>query len=362
MTIMTGNKKWLAILIVFIFFFSTTAELSIGATNVVARAQVGSSVSFSSLGLISYPNPSSSMPFTGLGGDIYIGYGVRNPTAEDGNRWNTWGATFDGVYKSWVQWAVAFNGFKTTRLGFTFNPYEAVTHSLFGYEAFDAVLSAFSYAGGKVILANFDYGDTYWDSTEWWNKWLDVATYYKGDTRIAAFEIFNEMHPEIRNGHSSAWIVQYWADLTRAIHAIDPDRVVMFPTGQLDYDFASQWLPDLFATGIQNEPNMAFDIFHPYFFENSWDLGLTPEGKAQWYTDKWIIPSVAALGADRCYEGETFEWEAKNGYNHDLQQRWLAAIINKCKQYGISFNLWNGLGTPSEMEVQIEAIQASIYP
>ena len=88
------------------------------------------------------------------------------------------------------------------------------------------------------------------------------------------------MYPEIINGHSKSWIVNYFVDLTRAIHEIDPDRVVIFPTGQLLYDSASQWLSDLLAAGIQSEPNVAFDIFHPCYFENSYDMGLTPEEKA----------------------------------------------------------------------------------
>ena len=380
------NKKWLVLLAIFVVLSINAEEAIIGSINVTADAQVQPSTSFSSGGLILYTNSQSDAPsstpsadevpvptntptpqtpesisaFTGLGGDYLLTYGVTKPTVSNANAWtNTY--SNGGITKPWYAWSTYFSGYSVTRLGFTFNPQMIISHSIMGFAAFDRVLELFDSVDGKVIIANFDYGDTYWDTTAWWNKWLDMASYYKGDDRIAAFEIFNEMHPEIRNGHSSAWIVNHWADLTRAIHAIDPDRLVMFPTGQLDYDSASQWLHDLFSTGIQNEPNVVFDILHPYFFEiPSWDYHSgypqTPEGTAQWYTDAWIAPCVNALGASRCYEGETFEWEAKNGYDHSLQQRWLVAIVNKCEQYGMSFNLWNGLGTSSEMSVQIEAI------
>ena len=302
----------------------------------------------------------SVLPLTGLGGDYLFWYGVTSPTANSAEQWlNTY--SYGGVTRSWAEWAAAFDGWKTTRLGFTFNPEMVVDHSIMGYAAFNRVLEIFDSVGSKVIIANFDYGDTYWDTNEWWNKWLDMATYYSGDDRIAAFEIFNEMHPEIRNGHSSVWIVNHWAELTRAIHTIDPDRVVMFPTGQLDYDYAHQWLPDLLATGIQNEPNVVFDIVHPYYWENSWDQGMNPEERAMWYADNWIAPSVAALGANRCYEGETFAWTG-SGYNANLQHRWLVAIINQCVQYGISFNMWAGLAIPSQMNAQIQAIEVVGYP
>ena len=307
----------------------------------------------------------NSLPLTGLGGDYLFWYGVTSPTANSAEQWlNAY--SYGNATKSWAAWAAAFEGWKTTRLGFTFNPEMVIDHSIMGYAAFNRVLEIFDSVGSKVIIANFDYVDTYWDTNEWWNKWLDMATYYKGDDRIAAFEIFNEMHPEIRNGHSSAWIVNHWAELTRAVHDRDPARVVMFPTGQLDYDYAYQWLPDLLATGIQNEPNVVFDILHPYFFEiPAWDYRpgypQTPEGTAQWYADAWIAPSVAALGAYRCYEGETFAWEGA-GYHADLQQRWLVAIINQCANYGISFNMWAGLAVPSQMNAQIQAIEAASYP
>ena len=384
------NKKWLILLITFVVLSINIEEQIIGSINVTADAQVQLSTSFSSGGLIFYPNspsdgsssdpwtdevpipinaptpnPESMFAFTGLGADYLLIYGVTNPNANSANAWtNTF--TNSGVTKPWYAWSTYFNGYSVTRLGFTFNPHMVIDHSIMGYAAFDRVLELFSSVDGKVIIANFDYGDTYWDSTAWWNKWLDMTSYYKGDSRIAAFEIFNEMYPEIHNGHSSAWIVSHWAKLTRAIHAIDPDRVVMFPTGQLDYDFASQWLPDLLATGIQNEPNVVFDILHPYYFENpSWDYHSgypqTPEGTAQWYADAWIAPCVNALGASRCYSGESFAW-VDSEYTPSLQQRWLVAIINQSANYGISFNLWAGLGVPSEMNAQISAIHASSYP
>jgi len=289
--------------------------------------------------------------FTGFGGDYALTH-----NGSDGSIWDESGYTYNGTYHSWVQWASTFEGYTTTRLGFKFSS-TSNAHSLMDYKTLDATLDSFNTAGSKIILANFDYTNTYWDSAEFRNNWLDMTTHYKGDNRFAAFELFNEMHDGILNGHSNTWIVNYFADLTKAIHEIDPDRVVMFPTGQLFYDSASQWLRDLAATGIQNEPNVAFDIMHPYYFENSYDMGLTPEGKAQWYTDNWILPCVSTLGASRLYVGETFAW-IEEGYHADLQGRWLRAIICECAQNGVSFNLWCGLGVPGEMAVQISAIQA----
>ena len=112
--------------------------------------------------------------FTGFGGDYALTH-----SGSDGSVWAESGFTYNGTYHSWVQWASAFEGYKTTRLGFKFSS-TSEAHSLMDCKTLDATLDSFNSVGSKIIIANFDYSNTYWDSAEFRNNWLDKTTHYKG--------------------------------------------------------------------------------------------------------------------------------------------------------------------------------------
>lgn len=354
-----NNKRLFALTIFIVLSINFLAIPVMGGTNVETYAQVQSSVSFSSLGLISYTHLISDLSLTGLGGDYRLTFDEGDPES-----WLDLGFTYEGIYNSWVDWTVAFNGYTTTRLSFNFIDGTG-GGSLLEYNALDSVLTIFSNHGSKVILIMQNMNEPY--PTNWMfnqayhDYWINLANHCKGDNRIAAFSLWGEVVPSNYPGHTKAQVVQVFADLVKAIHVVDPDRVVIFPDPDQFYDSSAQWIADVKATGINKESNVVFDIVHPYFFENSWDMGLTPEGKAQWYTDNWIIPSVNAFGSDKCYSGETFAWTGA-GYHLDLQQRWLVAVINKFSQYDVDFCLWSNLAIPSQMNAIIPAIQAANYP
>jgi len=229
------------------------------------------------------------------------------------------------------------------------------------YNAFNRVLEIFDNAGSKVlaVMQNYDglpYPTNYMFSQNFWNSWINFANHYKDDSRIAAISLYGELGPGDYPGYTRLQATQRFADLTRAIHQVDPDRVVIFPIGQTYYVTANEWIADLQVTGILNEPNVVFDIVHPYFFESSYDLGMTVEQKADWYAYWWIEPCVNAFGSSKCYSGETFAWN-----NGELQYRWLVTIINKFDQYNVDFTLWCNLGIPRQMDQIIPAMQAANY-
>lgn len=297
-----------------------------------------------------YPSPSISpiqssvgvLPLTGLGTDYALRF-------DDGSveRWITEGMLSRlTTYKS--------KGYTVARLGFEFG--KGTCMSTLNYAKFDRVLEIFNSASIKVIPTSWD--DQTLNSAFLSNhksNWLNFVSHYKGDDRIAAISLFNEPTSRILSSSmNKAQFLQYSADLIRSIHTIDPTRVCIFPMPALMYSTAQLWLSDLAKTGIMSEPNVVFDIAHPYFFENDFDQGMTPEQKAKWYGKNWLAPAVAAFGASRCWGGETFAWVgektiATENYpshtpNAGLQKRWLVAMINEYDRYNVGFIVWCSLG------------------
>lgn len=344
--------------------------------------EIQSFTQISTFGVISYPNSqpsklsSGTLPLTGVGGDYLLFFDNGSP-----DRWLSWNSY-------WLNQVAALKtkGYTTVRLSFWFsgatsNPNDQGI-SVLDYTKFDTVLGYLDGINVKIVALCQNWGDLYGSegygytmSQHLWNNWLDFVNHYKGDRRIAAVSLFGET-----DGHSigvstltpASRLAQteYYTELTKAIHQIDPDRVVVFPLGELYYSSQTSWIADLQVTGITNEPNVVFDITHPYFFENDYDMGLNPEKKAAWYADNLIIPAVNILGANRCWMGETFAWYPGNSYetpvtpSHpmhvDLQQRFLTAIINKCVSYGVGFDVWAVIGQDS-YSYNIQAMDNSNY-
>ena len=325
-------------------------------------------------------------PYSGLGGDIFKNYGVFTPDGTSADVWVNDTYTYEGETKSWVEWAGEFEGWRTTRLGFKFSATESPgnTHSVWSYPAGDDVLDYFDSYALPPILANFEYGwngvawSTYWDTEEFLDHWKEMATYYLADSRVAAFEIYNEMYVDQLNGHDEDYWTDRMADITQAIHAIDANRVVIYPEGQHLFDNATDFITsikktDLFTAGNLTETNVVFDAVHPYYWECDYDpVEGDPVASASWYRTNWLDPIIAVggVGAAKVYMGETFAWESHSvnpyevPYTPYIQAQWLEAWIRECNDAGISFCMWNGLGTASEMDIQIPVIQAvrDVYP
>ena len=300
------------------------------------------------------PNPSPSPPsnptpnaqtvtnsLTGFGGDYALYFN-------------------DGSVEAWINSGLINRvdefrkkGYVAARLCFEFG--HSTCMSTLDYTKFDRLLEIFDSVSVKVIPTSWDdqtFSSAFLANHR--NNWLNFVSHYKGDQRIAAISLFNEPTSRILTASMSKSEFQHFAaNLVRDIHAIDPNRVCIFPIPILMYGSFDQWLPDLKATGILSEPNVVFDIAHPYFFENDYDMGKNPEQKASWYGYAWIAPAVSAFGSDRCYAGETFAWVGESTLptanypshtpNVALQKRWLVAIINEFNRQDISFCTWCSL-------------------
>jgi len=198
------------------------------------------------------------------------------------------------------------------------------------------------------------------------SDWLNFVSYYKNDSRIAAISIFNEQTNSILTELSRLELTQYSEELVKEIHLVDPDRIVIFPFPALIYSSFEELIVDLKKTEILNEPNVVFDIVHPYYFENNWDMDLTPEDKAIWYGKTWIKPSVNLFGANKCFAGETFAGTAPIVWDSpqptaELQVRFLTAIINEYVKYNIGFSIWAVLGNGPKYSLNEQGWLASNY-
>ena len=100
------------------------------------------------------------------------------------------------------------------------------------------------------------------------------------------------------------------------------------------------------------------DILHPYFWENypSMDPATTPEASAQWYMTNIVDHYIADFGVKNCWIGETFAWYPN--LTHDLQVRWITALVNVCLERGVGIQIWSYFGKQGWTN---RALQASNY-
>ena len=329
-----------------------------------------SPLSFS--GMISYPTPTPSPPsapfsMTGVGGDYLVYY-----NDEGAEQW----LLYDGYWLNKVA-EMKEQGFYTARLGFNFIEVEnGRGPSLMDYDKLDIVLGYLDGIDIRAILIMQNYAQSYPTnylfSQDFHDNWINFVTRYEGDNRIAAVSLYGEVAKTDFPGHTAYEVTQTFANLVKDIHKIDPDRVVVFPLGELYYTKATNWINDLQLTGMLSEPNVVFDIVHPYYFEsNDFDYGLSPEEKVQYYVDNWIAPCVDAFGNSRCYSGETFCWTPgdpnvmpqpmHSTYTYDLQRRYLTSMINSFTDFEVSFCIWAWIGTPDSTGVVTDAIAQSNY-
>ena len=357
----------------------TIISSSFGA---VALAQTHAFQTVTSTGAILYPaSPviisavDNETMYTSFGSDYCVYYDSGDP-----ERW-MWHISNIGNWK--------LKGFNAIRLGFVFenSPIEPLGRhgsSVYTPEKLERVLEIFSSVDVKVILMlqnNYDC-KKYIGSPDWRTSWLDLVQTFKGDQRIAAIALFSE--PQHNEETDAPWepydtwhpsittrlqLQQEFAFLIEEIHKIDPDRIVIYPYPGFQYDDYYEWFADLQETGVVDDPNVVFDIVHPYFFENAWDLGMTPTEKALWYTKNQIEPAINFFGANRVWCGETFVWDgmtyddgqqAPHSATESLQVEWLTAIINQFVVCNMDFTIWDTIpgssgGRWEPTEISIDA-------
>lgn len=313
-----------------------------------------------------YPTPTPTVPPSGSG-ILYTGFAedylrtfsdAPDPIAEWDQSWYTTHLDYWGD-----------RGYNSMRLGFNFGSGEG---SHYSETKMDAVVNWFYDSHGyKAIFDMHDNSPSIYGSQGFVDNWRNVASHYAGNGKVAGFNIANEpalgttLNPLLYASSGPTGqvtinyeLTKYFVYVTQQIRSIDPTRVVFFPTYVMyrpEITF-NTWHSYLLQAGSElnynviADPYVIFDVTHPYYFENIWDGGMTPEEKAQWYVAREVLPAVTAFGSAKCWSGETFAgWYPgvydDNGVSttipatYDLQYRWLKAIINQFDVYNVPFTV-----------------------
>jgi hypothetical protein len=330
---------------------------------------------------------SYSLPYTGVGADLTLSYS-SGPISD----WNTRAANSPNgtmTYLMLMEWWKANVGMTDSKIMFVF-PNGGNGNSVLDYTKMDTLASWFNGIGVKIVATMMQGDDNsvyqYGATTACLNSWVTFAQHYPTGTTLgnafSAFDLFGENNWNYDSAFyaSKAAFLQHWTNIVQAIHAVDYNRVCIFPFPFFIYHHgaeggASAYLAALAATSINGhsilqEPNVVFDICHPYWFPTAYGQPKNncgnPEDEADWYATNELAPCVAALGASRCWLGETYLWdeESSPGHldmaNHALQVRWVTAIIAKLVQYSVGFSLLNSITYYSDDYVA--AINAGGYP
>jgi hypothetical protein len=335
----------------------------------------------------SYVDPSSVLPWTGLGADYLLYYNNQDVTVWTQTEFMRDGVWYYGHVDLVNYWKPLFH---IAKLGFTF-PYENQICSYYDYRKMNDVVDLFFERGTRVIPALYPRWDSeaYVGSEKLAQDWITFTYDFLDDDRIAAFNIFGEpvgqsgekatdlrqWHPEMQEDRNS--VLQYFVDLINSIHNIDPNRVVIFPFLGLSYWNQHELISDLEGTGMLENPNVIFDIIHPYYFQRSeWNEG-TPAQKVTMYENQFILPWINRLPSNRLWCGETFCFSAPVSETHyadpirSLQIDFMKNMINVFVEYKIGFIFWDSLAYPpyytapnqvfSLADAHIESVETSNY-
>jgi hypothetical protein len=308
------------------------------------------------------PTPSSTvtssrMTLAGLGDDYLM---FKN--------WNGNPSAWD----SELHWFTQYHA-TGARLGFSFSDDSGV-FSTYNYAKMNSVLTKLSSVGVKAVICEFPgVGSYFYGSAAWFNDWKQVAADFRGDSRIAAFELANEPYQSClaSNANTLSSFNAALASLIDQIRSIDPTRTIMIPIEvAILTDSSTAFHNDLVSKGIPAKGNILYDIVHPYYFQIlAMDGGIdNPTDKADWYWNSYVLPEINYFGAQNVWSGEMFCWPrgANQGQNNQVyisyndQQIFERRMINYLVTAGVGFQMWCFFSS-SDQQAQIDALNNSIY-
>ncbi len=369
------ESVFLALLMIVIIALSMIAGI-FGAIQISQTVASSGSISYSDPSSTPTPSPSptnSSFPLSVFGDDYLIWY-----------NWN-------GDPSAWSSVLYYFTEYhcNTARLCFTFpddpgaGDASSCSASTYVYSKMNSVLNELASVGVQAILVDWSNTNGNWyGSQAWANDWKGLATAFKGDTRIKGFELTNEPYSLYLASSGPVGAITDMDSFNAAmaycigqIRSVDPTRTIVMPLETWILTGADTWSDvynNMVAHGIPAEGNIIYDVVHPYYFENSNDLGNTPAEKAQWYMDNFVTPAINSVGAANVWCGETFAFPSTeqitlaNGslssdyYNTALQSAFEVAMINHFVAAGVGFQIWCFF-TSSNQQDQINDLLNSNY-
>ena len=219
-------------------------------------------------------------------------------------------------------------GLNTMRLAFRFAFDTAGTAEVLDYSKLDWVLDFLAQNNIKAILDN--HGGMGFGSQALLDAWTHLASRYRGDSRIVAYELFNEPY----GGTGDAWIktkedvALAYANLTKEIREVDPYHIHIWQT--------PHYLPPLEEITEYLQPNtvftvhrwwtnrrLEFDIWTPEQLSNM-TLGYIVEMREKLKVPFWL----GEFGCHGTYGPSNPEWVLTEKH------------LWRCEEQAVGWNLW----------------------
>jgi hypothetical protein len=280
------------------------------------------------------------------------------------------------------------------RLGFLFSDCGgyAGSHSNYDKTKMSQVLDLLGSVGVKGILDlhNTQECQGYFGSQAMVNDWVQVAKDFKGDSRVAAFNVFNEPNSgtwassgPVGAINSGLQAQKFLAYLINQIRAVDPNRVIMYPTfcwmdfstynGLEQASERTNFKNDLVTAGVWGMSNIVYDVLHPYLWEEypQQDVSTDPVVCADYWITNVLVPMATLLGGSQyVWIGETYPWSSSEicpytgqHFTDSKQIAFVTELINQCAAHQVGFQLWCYFTRQADHNYNSYdvALQASIY-
>lgn len=230
-------------------------------------------------------------------------------------------------------------GLNTVRLAFAFNDSSqnpqssAPSADILDFSKLDWVLDFLDNYNIKAILDLHNCEDMYGDfgSEKLFNNWMALAQHYMGDSRVVAYELFNEPNsltwsPSIQSKMDAA---RFYIELTNAIREVDPRHIVIWES--------QPYVPPLEEIADSLPQNMVF-TFHRWWTDRKWEFERTPE-QLSYMSLSYAVEYRKKLGVPF--------WFGEFGSNYPLNStnpEWLLTEQHlwRCEEQVIGWSLWMG--------------------
>jgi hypothetical protein len=237
-------------------------------------------------------------------------------------------------------------GLNTVRLAFRFpnsNPGMDgyVAADTLDYAKLNDVLGWLDKHNIKAILCCMNYRDMLGDfgSQKLKNDWMALASRHRGDSRIVAYELFNEPGQETWD---MSWmrcrenVTKAYADLTDAVRVVDPEHIVIW---QSFVYLPFYWDIDKFAEALQPylRSNLVFTVHSWLHKESSFDIW-NPE-QMSYISVEYLVMAREKLNVP-FWLGEFGSYSPFNLSNTEYQ--WTEQTLWRCEEQTLGWNLWMG--------------------
>ncbi len=241
-------------------------------------------------------------------------------------------------------------GVNTVRLGFHFPVDVGSDTDLLDYAKLDWVLNFLAQNNIKAILDNHPASKSTvrsFGTEAIINAWKSLASRYRGDTRIAAYELYNEPYnlrwaPSVT---STMDVAEYYANLTKEVRKVDPDHIVIWQAGN-----PNAYLPPFEKWYTQyGQPNVVYS-FHAWWQQETkaWQFKVW---SFEQISDKMIDPIVYTRAKWKVPfwlgESGTLEWQydaANPTWALTEQNLW------RCEEQLVGWCLWEGGSSLSQYQ------------